>query len=200
MSMPHQFICRYLNSSPIACQHNLLYANDCYVYDLLFVYPRVWPHRTCGLVVRALAICLVGRCSHSLNLSQVMPRPKKRNLLQSGQALSIMTAAGKLSNANAIFYSLSESGRVAICLPIGTTLKTKCVRLKNGRSLQHPKQTSAWAIIDATRRTILMLCSYIVCLAIALYKHKRNCALYKRNCAKATAWAMHMYVPSGLTL
>jgi len=34
----------------------------------------------------------------------------------------------------------SESGGVAYCLPIGiTSSKTKCVRLRNGRSLQHPK-------------------------------------------------------------
>jgi len=34
--------------------------------------------------------------------------------------------------------SSSESDRVAYCLPIGTTSsKTKCVRSRNGRSLQH---------------------------------------------------------------
>ena len=60
--------------------------------------------------------------------------------------------------------SSSESGRVAYCLPIGiTSSKTKCVWLRNGRSLQHPKQVSARAIVDATGRTILLLCSYIVC-------------------------------------
>ena len=66
-----------------------------------------------------------------------------------------------------------EFGRVAYCLPIGlvylvedeiTLSKTKCVRLRNGRSLQHPKQISARAIVDATGRTILVLCSYI-CVA-----------------------------------
>ena len=71
--------------------------------------------------------------------------------------------------------SSSESGRVAYCLPVGiTSSKTKCVRLRNGRSLQHPKQISARVIVDATGRTILVLCSYIVCTrncAIALYKN-----------------------------
>jgi len=63
-----------------------------------------------------------------------------------------------------------ESGRVAYCLPIGiTSSKTKCVRLRNGRSLQHPKQISARAIVNATGRTILVLC--ISVLAIALYKN-----------------------------
>ena len=38
--------------------------------------------------------------------------------------------------------SSSQSGRVAYCLPIGiTSSKTKCVRLRNGRSLQHPKSS-----------------------------------------------------------
>jgi len=46
--------------------------------------------------------------------------------------------------------SSSESGRVAYCLPIGiTSSKTKCVRLRNRRSLQHPKQISA-RIVDST--------------------------------------------------
>jgi len=57
--------------------------------------------------------------------------------------------------------SSSESGRVAYCLPIGTTSsKAKCVWLRNGRSLQHPKakQISARAI-DATG---------IVCCAVIL--------------------------------
>ena len=85
---------------------------------------------------------------------------KNWNLLQSDQALGIMTVAGKFSNAD------------AYCLPIGiTSSKTKCVRLRNGRSLQrslqHPKQISARAIVDATGRTILVLC--IVCT--------RNCVV-----------------------
>jgi len=68
--------------------------------------------------------------------------------------------------------SSSESGRVAYFLPIGTTSsKTKCVLLRNGRSLQHLKQISSRAIVEGTRRAILVLCSYIACnlvLAIAL--------------------------------
>jgi len=57
----------------------------------------------------------------------------------------------------------------AYCLPIGiTSSKTKYVRLRNGRSLQHPKQISARAIVDAT---ILVLC--IVCT--------RNCVVCIRS-------------------
>ena len=37
-----------------------------------------------------------------------------------------------------------------------------CVRLRNGRSLQHPKQISARAIVEGIRRTILVLCSNLV--------------------------------------
>jgi len=46
--------------------------------------------------------------------------------------------------------------------------------LRNGRSLQHPKQISALAIVEGARRTILVLCSYIACnlvLATALCKN-----------------------------
>jgi len=48
--------------------------------------------------------------------------------------------------------SSSDSGRVAYCHPIGiTSSKTKCVRVRNGvrngRSLQHPKQISDPAIL-----------------------------------------------------
>ena len=57
--------------------------------------------------------------------------------------------------------SSSESGHVASCLRIGTTsLKTMCMWLRNGVSLQHPKQISAWVIIKGTIRTIVVLCSY----------------------------------------
>jgi len=56
-----------------------------------------------------------------------------------------------------------ESGRVASCLPIRrTSSKTKYVRLTNGRSLQHPKETSARAIVEGTRRTFFVLHSYVV--------------------------------------
>ena len=62
--------------------------------------------------------------------------------------------------------SSSESGRVAYCLPVGiTSSKTKCVRLRNGRSLQHPKQISARAIVDAT---VQLHC---------LYSQLRNCVV-----------------------
>ena len=63
--------------------------------------------------------------------------------------------------------SSSESVRVAYCLPIGiTSSKTKCVRLRNGRSLQHPKQISAWAMPLEGQ----FLCCALSVLAIALYK------------------------------
>ena len=52
-------------------------------------------------MVRALASCLVGRCSCGSNLDL-----KIWNLLQSGQALGIMTVAGKFSNADAIFIGV----------------------------------------------------------------------------------------------
>ena len=64
----------------------------------------------------------------------------------------------------------SESGRVAYYLPIGiTSSKTKCVRLRNGRSLQHPKQISARAIVDALEGQFL--CCALSVFAIALYKN-----------------------------
>ena len=105
-------------------------------------------YRTCGLVVRALASCPAGSCQDL----------KSWNLLQSGQALGIMTVAGKFSNADAIFVGVRSCcllpvvlptvgvrsccllGVRSCCLLIGiTSSKTKCVRLRNGRSLQHPK-------------------------------------------------------------
>ena len=104
----------------------------------------------CGLVVRALVLCLVGSCSCGSNLGRVVPRPQKLVL------------------APMQMQSSSESGRVADCLPIEiTSSKTKCVRLRNWRSLQHPKQNYARAIVDATGKAILVLC--IVCT--------RNCVV-----------------------
>jgi len=59
-----------------------------------------------------------------------------------------MTLAGKLSNANAIFIGVR---RVDSCLLIeATSSKTKCERSRKGRSLQHPKQISAPAIVEGT--------------------------------------------------
>ena len=80
--------------------------------------------------------------------------------------------------------SSSESGRVAPCLHIGTTsLKTKCVRLRNERSFQHPKQISSRAIVDGTRRTILVVhlryCNPV--LAIALCKNFPHMFSYLRR-------------------
>ena len=63
---------------------------------------------------------------------------------------------------------------VASRLPIGTTSsKTKCVRPKNGRSLQHPKQTFAPAIVEDIRRTIvvLLLCVQLLVLTTALVEN-----------------------------
>jgi len=79
--------------------------------------------------------------------------------------------------------SSSESGRVASCLPLGTTSsKTKCVRLRNERSLQHPKQISARAIVEGTRKTILVLCSYTV---VILHSQLR-CVRTFRTCSRVS--------------
>ena len=138
------------------------------------------------------------------------------NLLQSGQTLGTVTAAGKFSNADVFvgvrwccllpshrnnlvedhYVSLKitsfvtekgckrlEKSNRSSCkkspdyseisldhqVNLKITRKTKCVRLRNGRTLQHPKQISARAIVNATGRTILVLCSCIVCT--------RNCVV-----------------------
>jgi len=78
--------------------------------------------------------------------------------------------SGKIQQGNSPMQMQSN------CLPIGiTSSKTKCVRLRNGRCLQHPKQTSARAIetsaraiVDAAGRTILVLC-VVYCLNSQLY-------------------------------
>ena len=122
--------------------------------------------RTCGLVVRALASCLVGRCSCGSNLGRVVPRPQKLELASVWPSPRHNDCRREILQMR--MQSSSVSGRVAYCLPIGiSSSKTKCVRLRNGRSLQHPKQISARAIVDATGRTILVLC--LVCT--------RNCVV-----------------------
>ena len=65
-------------------------------------------HRTCGLVVRALASCLVGRCSTWFECRPGRAKTLKIGtcLLQSGQALGILAVAGKLSNAYVIFVGV----------------------------------------------------------------------------------------------
>jgi len=90
--------------------------------------------------------------------------------------------------------SSSESGRVAYCLPIGiTSSKTKCVRLRNGLSLQRPKQISARAIVDGQ-----FLCCAFSVLAITLYKNFPQNVLVVLIAAKATAWAMYRAIASTL--
>ena len=77
-----------------------------------------------------------------------------------------MTVAGKFSNADAI------SSHVAYCLSIGiTSSKTKCVRLRNGRSLQHPKQTLPGRSSMPLEGQFLCCAVTLSILAIALYKN-----------------------------
>jgi len=54
--------------------------------------------------ISKVCACLVGRCSCGSNFGRGVPR--NWNLLQSGQALGIMTVAGKFSNADAIFVGI----------------------------------------------------------------------------------------------
>ena len=100
--------------------------------------------------------------------------------------------------------SSSESGRVASCLPIGTTSsKTNCVRSRNGRSVQHPKpkQIPAPATVEDTRRTIVVLL-----LRVCNYLHSQlRCVKTFGRCSRAfavqivayaTTWAMYVFVDS----
>jgi len=72
-----------------------------------------------------------------------------------------MTVAGKLSNADAIFVVV----RSCCLLPSHqNNLVEDQVRAVEKLAISStPKQISARAIVDATGRTILVLCSYIVC-------------------------------------
>jgi len=67
--------------------------------------------------------------------------------------------------------SSSESGRVAYCLPIGiTSSKTKCVRLRNGRSLFNTLNKSLPGRSSMPLEGQFLCCALSV-LAIALYKN-----------------------------
>jgi len=80
--------------------------------------------------------------------------------------------------------SLSESGRVASCLPIGTTSsKTKCVRSRNGRSLLHPKQISTTAIVGGTRRTIVVTVCAVIAIALCKIFPQMSRCLRRSDCA-----------------
>ena len=143
----------------------------------------------CGLVVRALASCLVGRCSCGSNLGRVVPRPQKLELASVWPSPRHNDCRREILQMR--MQSSSVSGRVAYCLPIGiSSSKTKCVRLRNGRSLQHPKQISARAIVDATGRTILVLC-LVPCLYSQLRCIRCSRVFVVLIAAKATAWAMY---------
>ena len=127
-------------------------------------------------LVRMLASCLIGRCS-----AWFESRPGRAKTLKIGSCFSLAKGSAKWpeqGNSPTWMQPLLESGRVAYCLPIGTTSsKTKCMQSRNGQSLQHPKQVSARTIVEGTRSTILVLCSYIVCnlvLATALWKNFRQ--------------------------
>jgi len=43
------------------------------VIRIFYIVLGVFSHRTCGLLDRALASCLVGRCSRGSNLGRVVP-------------------------------------------------------------------------------------------------------------------------------
>jgi len=83
------------------------------------------------------------------------------------------------------------------CICIGTTLsKTKCVRSRNGRSLQHPKQISAPAIVKGTRRTIVVLYLHVQCSQLHCVRTFHRCSrvFAVLIVANATAWAMYVYM------
>ena len=127
-------------------------------------------------MVRALASCLVGRGS-----VRFKSRPGKNlqstagsyhdlkiwNLLQSGQALGIVTVARKLSNADAVFVG------VWVVLHLG--LPSEQRHRRNGQIFQHVEQISAQAIVEDnvsfedTRRTFVVV--QLLVLATALCKN-----------------------------
>ena len=87
---------------------------------------------------------------------------KNWNLLQSGQALGIMTVAGKFSNADAIFVGVRS------CCLLHThrnnLVEDQVFAVGNGRALQHPKQISARAMGGHISCVVHCLYSQLRCM------------------------------------
>jgi len=120
--------------------------------NYLFIMIQISGRRTCGLVVKALASCLVGRWDFKNFL-------KNWNLLQSGQALGIMTVAGKFSNADASFVGVRSCchRRPSVCgWEMGVLFNTLNKSLPGRSSMPLEGR---------------FLCCALSVLAIALYKN-----------------------------
>ena len=135
-----------------------------------------------------------------LNSAWFESRPGRTKTFQNWKLASVWPSArhnGCSRNSPIRMQSSSESGRGASCPPIGIiSAKTKCVRLRKGLSLQHPKKMFTQAIVEDTRRTIIALCS---CTAVKWYS-QLHCVRTFRRCSRvfavqfvafATAWAMY---------
>jgi len=97
-------------------------------------------------------------------------------LLQSGQALGIMTVAGKLSNANAIFVGV----------------RSYCLLPSQRNNFVEEKQISVQAIVKGTRRTCVVT---VQCSQLRYIRTFRRCfpvfaVLIVAN-VMARAWAMY---------
>jgi len=80
--------------------------------------------------------------------------------------------------------SSSESGRVAYCLPIGITSKTKCARLRSGRSLQHPKSLPGRSSLEGQ----------FLCCALSVQELSAKCSRVFVVLIATTAWAMYQTI------
>jgi len=109
--------------------------------------------RTCGLVGRTLASCPVGRGSR-----------QGRTQTLKLELPSVWPSAPHHDCSRETLQCDCNLRRSPVVLPLAIPSEQLRQSRENGRSLHHPKQISAPAIVEGTRRTIVVLLPCVQCL------------------------------------